>query len=95
MAEPTEKSPAWKRFDELVMRRRAALHRKERNDPAQVFHVAELRALVETVNAEIAAGVRHDPELVAGLQEYADEVALAISAKVAAAKPKRFRGLGR
>jgi hypothetical protein len=89
-----KKTPARMRFDELVRQRRLRLHPKERNDPAQVFHVAELRQVVEQLNRELAAGIKHDPESVAGLQEYAEQVALAISAKVAAQKPKRFRGLG-
>jgi hypothetical protein len=91
----TEKTPAWQRFDALVRERRARLHPKERNDPAQVFHVAELRQVVGQLNFELAAGIRHDPADVAGLQAYADEFAAAISAKVAAAKPQRFRGVGR
>jgi hypothetical protein len=88
-------SPAMKRFTELVRERRTRLHRKERNDPGAVFEVANLRQVAEQVSLELAAGVAHDPENVAGLQRYADEIAAAISRKVADAKPKRFRGLGR
>jgi hypothetical protein len=88
-------SPARLRFDALVRERKLRLHPKERRDASQIFRVAELRHLIQQVDWELSAGVKHDPAMVVGLRNYAAEIGATISAKVAAAKPKRFRGLGR
>jgi hypothetical protein len=95
MTEPTEKSPARKRFDALVLERKPRMHGKERSDFQSIYAVASLRQILEQLGAEISAGVVHDEAEIIALHGYANEMVVASKAKVAAAKPKRFRGLGR
>jgi hypothetical protein len=86
-------SPAYSRFRELVRRRKSLLPRKERNT-REVFEIASLRQVLEQLNAELAAGIKHDPVEVVALQDYAG--ALVEEKQAQQAKPKpRFRGVGR
>jgi hypothetical protein len=80
-----------KRFRELVRERRSLLARKER-DWQEIYAAASLKHLLETVSAEMSAGIVHDADEVKGLIELAGEVVE--KAKVKHVKP-RFRGVGR